>query len=358
MRKKSFLEDSSQYKGCDICFGTGVLHLPPGGRIVSCGVCSGSGILRKGSLAHIHEQRVKAQQKGEIGKMKESSEIVKCPNCDGVGGWLKDDPPKRAEDRTYREVECPSCHGAGVFGVHGGLELDCDHCFGDGYIKEEVPVVTKRVSCSRCAGLGEISVVTRRVSCSRCAGLGEISDGVGSLYKCSDCDGMGFLYKQVEELPEDSQKEETVLQSCENCAGTGQIIKYSDPETYIREYVECRECKGTGKMPKREETEKEFCPRCEGDGGWLKSRSDGFVTCDLCDGTGKQPEKPQPEPKEQPKIHSKKQKYIGCYGVKVPVTKEEEQLVRLLGSLIEAQGKPAISLFKKVLKDAGVERQK
>ena len=128
------------------------------------------------------------------------------------------------DEKSYAEIECNECYGTGY--------VECDSCDG-----------TARETCSTCDG-------EETVDCDSCNGSGT--------EECGYCDGKGS------ETEEDDEGDETEVEcvhcdgqgteECDSCGGSGNF--------------ECYTCNGKGF---------EDCNRCEGSGS---------ESCDYCSGNG------------------------------------------------------------------------
>jgi hypothetical protein len=128
------------------------------------------------------------------------------------------------DEKSYAELECNECYGTGY--------VECDSCDG-----------SSRETCSTCDG-------EETVDCDSCNGSGT--------EECGYCDGKGS------ETEEDDEGDETEVEcvhcdgqgteECDSCGGSGNF--------------ECYSCNGKGF---------EDCNRCEGSGS---------ESCDYCSGNG------------------------------------------------------------------------
>jgi hypothetical protein len=124
------------------------------------------------------------------------------------------------------------------------IALECNECYGDGYVECDSCDGSTRETCSTCDG-------EETVDCDSCNGEGT--------QECGYCDGKGS------ETEEDDEGDETEVE-CVHCDGRGA--------------EECNSCGGSGNFECYSCNGKGFeeCNRCEG----LGSES-----CDYCSGNGK-----------------------------------------------------------------------
>lgn len=126
---------------------------------------------------------------------------------------------------------------------HGKAALDGD----DGTVSHELQTIGSRNEafgeCDRCGGEGTHD-------CPECDGTGRID--------CSVCDGTG---------------RETVFETCEACAGRGDIERMRERR--------CRVCNGSGEVSRNGANVR--CPNCDGSTSELRPVS---VSCKVCDGSG------------------------------------------------------------------------
>jgi hypothetical protein len=124
------------------------------------------------------------------------------------------------------------------------IDLECNECYGDGYVECDSCDGSTRETCGTCDG-------EETVDCDSCNGEGT--------QECGYCDGKGS------ETEEDDEGDETEVEcvhcdgrgaeECDSCGGSGNF--------------ECYSCNGKGF---------EDCNRCDGNGS---------ESCDYCEGSGK-----------------------------------------------------------------------
>jgi hypothetical protein len=123
------------------------------------------------------------------------------------------------------------------------VDLECDACYGDGYVECDSCDGSTRETCSTCDG-------EETVDCDSCNGEGT--------QECGYCDGKGS------ETEEDDEGDETEVEcvhcdgegteKCDSCGGSGNFECYSCGG---KGFEDCRQCDGNGS---------ESCDYCEGSG--------------------------------------------------------------------------------------------
>lgn len=155
-----------------------------------------------------------------------------------------------------KTVDCPDCSGSGI----------CSNCNGD-----------KKVTCTVCGG--DLECVscngTGRYTCQNCDGSGQCPDCYEGWVTCDDCDGNGTI-----NCSDCNGTGNYIDDECNRCGGSGWYAPGKECNACNgtgRYVVECRRCKGSGKIR---------CSNCHGDGGWNCNSCGGDGICSHCDGEG------------------------------------------------------------------------